>query len=72
MRRGGESKRHAEAEASLRRLEDQAERTMAPAKAAPPEQDWTERWGRRIGLALGYGLALYLVWHLLTTYVIGP
>ncbi len=33
-------------------------------------QDWAEIWGRRIGRGLGYLFALYLLWHLLATYVI--
>ena len=32
-------------------------------------QDWPEVWGPRVGRALGYAFALYLLWHLLTTYV---
>ena len=31
--------------------------------------DWPEVWGPRVGRALGYAFALYLLWHLLTTYV---
>ena len=31
--------------------------------------DWPEIWGPRVGRALGYAFALYLLWHLLTTYV---
>ncbi len=32
-------------------------------------QDWPEVWGPRVGRALGYAFALYLLWHLLSTYV---
>ena len=32
-------------------------------------QDWPEVWGPRVGRALGYAFALYLLWELLSTYV---
>ena len=31
---------------------------------------WPEVWGPRVGRALGYAFALYLLWHLLSTYVL--
>jgi hypothetical protein len=33
-------------------------------------RDWPEVWGPRVGRALGYAFALYLLWHLLSTYVL--
>ena len=32
--------------------------------------DWPEVWGARVGRALGYAFALYLLWRLLSTYVL--
>ncbi len=32
--------------------------------------DWPEVWGPRVGRALGYAFALYLLWRLLSTYVL--
>ena len=32
--------------------------------------DWPEVWGPRVGRALGYAFALYLLWHLFSTYVL--
>ena len=32
------------------------------------ENDWAVVWGRRIGRTIGFGLAAYLVWHLISTY----
>jgi hypothetical protein len=57
--------------AILERLEAQSEKTLG---TSPPEDngdDWTGRWGKRLGLIFGYGLALFLLWHLYTTYVAG-
>ena len=39
----------------------------APGEAAP---DAVEIWARRVGRGLGYAFALYLLWHLLSTYVL--
>ncbi|MGX1100758.1 hypothetical protein [Amorphus sp. MBR-141] len=35
----------------------------------PPPEDWTERWGRRIGRGLGYVAALGLIVYLVLTYL---
>ena len=44
---------------------------MFPDRGEPPgEEDAIEIWGRRIGRGLGLLFALYLVWHLLTTYIL--
>jgi hypothetical protein len=32
------------------------------------ENDWAVVWGKRIGRTIGFGLAVYLVWHLISTY----
>jgi hypothetical protein len=53
----------------LARLEEQSEKALGPRPANPMEaRDWTERWGRRLGVILGLCLALYLLWHLIETY----
>ena len=62
----------------MRRAGQQAEKLTGgaglPAEeaGAPQEEfnDWPEKWGPRVGRALGYAFALYLIWHLLTTYVL--
>lgn len=60
-----------ESKAILRRLEGQSEKILG---AAPENNahrdDPAERWGKRLGLIIGYGLALYLLWHLFGTYVL--
>ena len=57
----------------MKRLDEQGEKVLGggglPHERAA-ETDWTEVWGRRIGRGLGYGFALYLIWHLLSTYVL--
>lgn len=35
----------------------------------PPDDDWAERWGGRIGRGLGYVAALALIVYLVTTYL---
>ena len=32
------------------------------------ENDWTVVWGKRLGRTIGFGLAIYLIWHLISTY----
>jgi tetrahydromethanopterin S-methyltransferase subunit G len=66
------SSRKAEADRILDRLEEQAEKTLSTPRAAEGDADWTERLGRRLGRIIGVLLALYLLWHLFTTYVLGP
>ena len=55
----------------LDRLEAQSEKTLGTSVPKGVEDDWTERWGKRLGLILGYGLALFLLWHLYKSYVAG-
>ena len=57
--------------AILNRLEAQSEKTLGTSLPEGTEGDWTERWGKRLGLILGYGLALFLLWHLYKSYVAG-
>jgi hypothetical protein len=66
------SSRKAETDRILQRLDEQAEKTVSTPPTAQGEEDWTERSGRRLGRVLGVLLALYLLWHLFTTYVLGP
>ena len=62
----------------MRRTGQQAEKLTGgaglPAEEnhAPREEfdDWPEKWGPRVGRALGYAFAAYLLWHLLSTYVL--
>ena len=58
-------------QAILNRLEAQSEKTLGTSLPERTEDDWTERWGKRLGLILGYGLALFLLWHLYKSYVAG-
>jgi tetrahydromethanopterin S-methyltransferase subunit G len=66
------SSRKAETDRILQRLDEQAEKTASTPTFAEGDKDWTERWGRRLGRAFGVLLALYLLWHLFTTYVLRP
>lgn len=54
----------------IERLDEQAEKTLSTPVGAERDRDWTERWGRRLGRIFGVLLALYLLWHLFTTYVL--
>ena len=66
-----DKERQAEASRILRRLEQEAEKTVngfRRSRSVPDE--WTERWGRRVGLVVGYLLAALLLAHLISTYVI--
>ncbi len=60
-------------EREMDRLGQQGEKLlgggMHPHAGGEPE-DAVELWGRRIGRGLGYAFALYLIWHLLSTYVL--
>jgi hypothetical protein len=70
MSKRRETSAEAESKAILERLETQSEKILGPTPDTEPEKgDWTERWGKRFGLIIGYGLALYLLWHLFTNYV---
>ncbi len=66
-----EERREDDPKAILDRLEAQAEKTLSSPVAGEGETDWPERWGKRLGLIIGYGLALFLLWHLYKTYVAG-
>ena len=58
----------------MARLEGQGEKLIGggrfPEGAGERDGDAMEVWGRRIGRGLGYAFALYLIWHLLSTYVL--
>jgi tetrahydromethanopterin S-methyltransferase subunit G len=70
MRKREESQAQAESKAILKRLETQSEKILGPTPEADSRNgEWTERWGKRLGLIIGYGLALYLLWHLFSNYV---
>ncbi|HYN00378.1 MAG TPA: hypothetical protein VET25_11580 [Aestuariivirgaceae bacterium] len=71
MSKSEESKAQAESKAILKRLDTQSEKTFGPTPQSDSSNgDWTERWGKRLGLIIGYGLALYLLWHLFSNYVV--
>ena len=58
-----------QSKAILGRLEEQSEKGFGPPQTGQEEErDWTERWGRRLGVILGFCLAIYLLWHLIATY----
>ena len=59
----------------MARLEGQGEKllgggAMPGGRDEAGGDDPIELWGRRIGRGLGYAFALYLIWHLLSTYVL--
>ena len=58
-----------QAKADLRRLDEQSEKLLSGQYAGGDERDPAELWGKRIGRGLGFAFALYLIWHLLSTYV---
>ena len=64
-----EQRKDDDASAILKRLEAQSEKTLGTSPPPDRSDDWAERWGRRLGLIIGYGLALFLLWHLYATYV---
>ncbi len=75
--RGGvdeEERTRARMAREVSRLEGQGEKLIGgggfPAGTPAEEDDAIEIWGRRIGRGLGYAFALYLIWHLLSTYVL--
>ncbi len=49
-----------------------AESGQTGAPSGNGEMDAVERWARRVGRGLGYAFALYLLWHLLSTYLLLP
>ena len=36
------------------------------------ESDWAVVWGKRLGRTVGFGVAVYLVWYLISTYGAAP
>jgi hypothetical protein len=67
----GKRSTHAEAEANLDRIEAQSEKVLGTVANKDGEgKDWPERWGKRLGLVLGYGLAIFLLWYLFRTYLV--
>lgn len=53
------------------RLDEQGEKIAGgePFRPGGDTDDPIELWGRRIGRTLGYAFALYLIWHIMSTYV---
>jgi hypothetical protein len=70
----------AKAKRDLERMHEQGEKILGPAERAQPgdvsydpsldPNDPVEIWGKRIGRGLGFTFAAYLVYHLITTYII--
>ncbi len=61
-----------ESDAILRRLDQQSEKLLGGGGTGVESQetsDPAEVWGKRIGRGLGIVFVIYLIWHLLTTYV---
>lgn len=54
----------------IRREPNGSKRQMRSDPLTPDAEDWTEQWGRRIGMVMGPLLfalaALWFVWHLAT------
>ncbi len=60
------------ARADLDRMTQQSEKLLGAGSGAGASEkdDPIEIWGRRIGRTLGFAFAGYLIWHLLTTYIL--
>jgi hypothetical protein len=61
-----------EAKRIIERQDEQAEKLLGMPPLGEGDEDWTERWGRRIGRVIGFALAAFLLWHLVSTYVLTP
>ncbi len=61
----------AKAKRDLKRLEEQSEKLINPSlDGDAPADDPIEKWGRIIGRSFGYIVAIGLLYHLVTTYVL--
>ncbi len=61
----------AKAKRDLKRLEEQSEKLINPSlDGDAPAGDPIEKWGRIIGRSFGYIVAIGLLYHLVTTYVL--
>ena len=61
----------ARAKRDLKRLDEQSEKLInAPVEDDYNRDDPIEKWGRIIGRGFGYIVALGLLYHLVTTYVL--
>jgi hypothetical protein len=61
----------AKAKRDLKRLEEQSEKLVNPSlDGDAPADDPIEKWGRIIGRSFGYIVAIGLLYHLVTTYVL--
>lgn len=72
MKRDDED-RQRESDAILKQVDQQSEKITWSTNTTDPghdENDPIEIWGKRLGRIIGYVFALYLIWHLVTTYVL--
>ncbi len=61
----------AQAKRDLKRLEEQSEKLVNPSlDGDQPADDPIEKWGRIIGRSFGYVVAIALLYHLVTTYLL--
>lgn len=74
MAEGTHQKQQADVEKAkrdLKRLEEQSEKLINPSlDGDAPADDPIEKWGRIIGRSFGYIVAIGLLYHLVTTYVL--
>ncbi len=60
-----------QARRDLKRLEEQSEKLVNPSLDGEiPADDPIEKWGRIIGRSFGYIVAIGLLYHLVTTYLL--
>lgn len=68
-----DEERQRESNAILKQVDQQSEKITWSTNTTDPagdENDPIEIWGKRLGRIIGYAFALYLIWHLVTTYVL--
>ncbi len=74
MAEGTHQKQQSDAEKAkrdLKRLEEQSEKLINPSLDGDQSaDDPIEKWGRIIGRSFGYIVAIGLLYHLVTTYVL--
>lgn len=66
----GREETAAEARRHVERMEEQSEKFLTGGGEKAADDDRIERLGRRIARLLGWLLAAFLLYHLVTTYVL--